>query len=67
MANHEMELRVMGSHVMDGHVVSVLDVAGMFCHDCVEKIETEISALPGVQRVKVRTSVGLYLVTEVGS
>ena len=38
---------------MASHVVSVLGVEGMFCQNCVEKIEAEIGALPGVHSIKV--------------
>ena len=36
-----------------GHYVSVLDIQGMFCHNCEEKIEEDFKALNGVHSVKV--------------
>ena len=35
------------------YAVDVLDIEGMFCHNCVDKIETEIGAKPGVKKIKV--------------
>ena len=42
---------------MEGKEVTILDVQGMFCHNCVDKIEDRIRALNGVCVIKV----GIYL------
>ena len=46
---------------MASHVVSVLGVEGMFCQNCVEKIEADIGALPGVHSIKVLMHVFIVL------
>ena len=56
-----------GSHCDKMSDITVIKVEGMTCQSCVKNIETNISPVPGVNSIKVRSasyieSHGYYLV-----